>query len=105
MRVHEVDFWQSLPKVLRAIEIRFEKLDASLRDRATELRRLGRESGEQIQGTEALKAEVASACQGTEALKAMMARQRQGTEALKAIVANVSQGTEALMVEVADACQ
>ncbi len=89
LRVHEVDLRQSLPKVLRAIEIRFEKLDASLKDVVTELRRLGRESSErggQCQGTEALKAEVASACQGTEALKAMMARQCQGTEALKAWV-------------------
>ncbi len=69
-----MDLRQSLPKVLRAIEIKFEKLDASLKDLVTEIRRLGRESierGGQCQGTEALKAEVASACQGTEALKAM----------------------------------
>ncbi len=43
LRVHEVDLRQSLPKVLRAIEIRFEKLDALLKDVVTELRRLGRE--------------------------------------------------------------
>ncbi len=32
LRVHEVDLRQSLPKVLRAIEIKFEKIDASLND-------------------------------------------------------------------------
>ncbi len=66
---------------------------------ATEILRLGRESieqGGQCQGTEALKAEVASACQGTEALKAKMARQCLGIEALKALVANMSQITKAL---------
>ncbi len=47
LRVHEVDLRHSLPTVLKAIEIKFGKLDA-------ELRRLGRESGEQGQGTEAL---------------------------------------------------
>ncbi len=85
--------------VLRAIEVRFEKLDASLRDMATELRRLGRETGEQCQGTKALKAELASACQGTEALKALVADVSQGTEALKANVANACQGTETLRVD------
>ncbi len=44
LRVHEVDLRQSLLKVLRATEIRFEKLDASLKDMVTEIRRLGRKN-------------------------------------------------------------
>ncbi len=83
LRVHEVDLRQSLPTVLKAMEIRFGKFDASMNEVVAELRRLGRESGEQCQGTEALKANVASACHGSEAPKAMMAKQCQGTEALK----------------------
>ena len=58
-RVHEVDLRQSFPTVLKAIEIKFGKLDASLMEVVTGIRRLGRESigrGEQSQRTEALKA-------------------------------------------------
>ena len=44
LRVHEVDLRQSLPTVLKAIEIKFGKLDASLMEVVTEIRRLGRES-------------------------------------------------------------
>ncbi len=64
LRVREVELRQSLPKVLKAIEIKSEKLDASLNEVVAELRRLGRESIER-----------GGQCQGTEALKAMMARQ------------------------------
>ena len=86
LRVHEVDLRQSLPTVLKAVEDKFKKLDASLAEVVTEVRRLGRESvgrGEQCQGTEALKACVAKECQGTEALKACVASACQGTEALR----------------------
>ena len=96
LRVHEVDLRQSLPTVLKAIEDKFKKLDASLAEIVAEVRRLG--CGER-QECEALKACVAGRCQGTEALKACVARACQGTEALKAEVANVCQGTEALRMD------
>ena len=102
LRVHEVDLRQSLPTVLKAIEDKFKKLDASLAEVVTEVRRLGRESvgrGEQCQGTEALKACVAKVCQETEVLRACVAKECHGTEALKACVADACQGTEALRMD------
>ena len=96
LRVHEVDLRQSLPTVLKAIEDKFRKLDASLVEVVTEVRRLRRESvgrGEQSQEVEALKANVAKECQGTEALKACVAKVCQETEVLRACVAKECQGT------------
>ncbi len=47
LRVHEVELRLSLPKVLKAIAIKFWKIDASLNDMVAELRRIRRESIEQ----------------------------------------------------------